>query len=121
MRRRFDDRIRHGRPRPARRLRDFTDYGPGYFEFNDGRLTGGFALSSDATGDPSKRGALVVLYASNPEETQRRVEASGGKIVKPIFRSRVAGAFASPTWTAMSSPGSPPGRHPHVRLAIDIV
>lgn len=63
----------------------FKDYGPAYCEFNDGRLTGGFALSDDAKGDQAKRGALVVLYASNLEETQRRVEASGGKIVKPIF------------------------------------
>lgn len=58
----------------------FKDYGPDYCEFNDGRLTGGFAL-----GRPSKAagGPLVILFAKNLDETQRQVEAAGGKIVKP--------------------------------------
>jgi predicted enzyme related to lactoylglutathione lyase len=61
----------------------FEDYGPGYCEFNDGRLTGGFALvdeNSVRTGGP-----LVVLYAEDLAEVQRRVEEAGARIVKPPF------------------------------------
>jgi predicted enzyme related to lactoylglutathione lyase len=65
----------------------FKDYGPSYCEFSDGRLTGGFALSGD--GDPGGAikagGALVILYASNLDESQRRVAAVGGRIVKPAY------------------------------------
>ncbi len=58
----------------------FTDYGPEYAGFLHG-LDGG--LSKEA---PSKSGApLVILYASKLEEALKRVEAAGGKIVRPIF------------------------------------
>src|SRR5882724_754655 len=59
----------------------FTDYGPSYCEFDDGRLKGGFVLGGN--GNPG--GPLVILYASDLDETQRRVEAAGATIVKPIF------------------------------------
>jgi predicted enzyme related to lactoylglutathione lyase len=59
----------------------FKDYGPSYCEFSDGRLTGGFALGGK--GNPG--GPLVILYASDLAETQRRLEQAGGKIIKPIF------------------------------------
>ena len=59
----------------------FTDYGPSYVAFTDGRLDGGFT-----TQDPVRLGGpLVILYADQLEETQRRVEAAGGRIVKEIF------------------------------------
>ncbi len=59
----------------------FKDYGPTYCEFSDGRLTGGLA-----TGSPDKPGGpLVILYADDLEETQRRLEGAGATIVKPIF------------------------------------
>jgi predicted enzyme related to lactoylglutathione lyase len=59
----------------------FKDYGPTYCEFSDGRLTGGLA-----TGSPVKPGGpLVILYADDLEETQRRLEGAGAKIVKSIF------------------------------------
>lgn len=59
----------------------FTDYGPAYCEFGDGRLTGGFAK-----GDPvTPGGPLVILFADDLDETQRRVEAAGARIAKPIF------------------------------------
>jgi hypothetical protein len=65
----------------------FTDYGPGYCSFDDGRLSGGFALAGDDTGRSAVHtgGPLVILYADDLEGTQRRVEKAGGKIVKPIF------------------------------------
>jgi hypothetical protein len=65
----------------------FKDYGPSYCEFSDGRLTGGFALGDRGSpGSPnSRRGPLVILYASNLAETQRRIEQAGGTIVKPAY------------------------------------
>lgn len=59
----------------------FTDYGPSYCEFTDGRLTGGFAKSGPVT----PGGPLVILYADDLEGTQRRLEDLGAPIVKPIF------------------------------------
>ena len=59
----------------------FKDYGPSYCEFSDGRLTGGFTLG----GKINPGGPLVILYASDLAETQRRLELAGGKIVKPVF------------------------------------
>jgi len=59
----------------------FTDYGPVYCEFTDGRLTGGFTtLGPVKTGGP-----LVILYADDLAATQKRLEEAGAKIVKPVF------------------------------------
>ena len=59
----------------------FTDYGPDYCEFTDGHMKGGF----DASAAVTTGGPLVVLYAHDLTDAQRRVEAAGGKIVKPVF------------------------------------
>lgn len=59
----------------------FTDYGPDYCEFSDGHMKGGF----DANGCVTQGGPLVVLYSSDLTEILGRIEAAGGKIVKPIF------------------------------------
>jgi uncharacterized protein len=59
----------------------FTDYGPSYCEFDDGRLKGGFAQGSPAKGG----GPLVMLYAEDLAATQQRLEQAGGRVVKPIF------------------------------------
>lgn len=59
----------------------FTDYGPTYCEFTDGRLAGGLT-----TGGPIRPGGpLVILYADDLTATQKRIEEAGGKIVKPVF------------------------------------
>ena len=58
----------------------FTDYGPAYCEFSDGRLTGGLAK-----GTPKPGGPLVILYAEDLDETQRRLEAAGARIINPVF------------------------------------
>src|SRR5687768_15582639 len=59
----------------------FTDYGPTYCEFSDGRLTGGLT-----TGGPAKPGGpLVIIYADDLAATQKRLEEAGAKIVKPVF------------------------------------
>ena len=58
----------------------FTDYGPAYCEFTDGRLTGGLAK-----GEPKPGGPLVILYADDLAETQQRLDDAGARIVKPVF------------------------------------
>ena len=60
---------------------NFTDYGPEYTSFHDGRLAGGFSMAAQ----PVKGGALVVLYAKALEETRENVLAAGGKIVVDTF------------------------------------
>lgn len=59
----------------------FTDYGPTYCEFSDGRLKGGFTTNSPVR----LGGPLVILYADDLTDAQRRVEAAGGRIAKPTF------------------------------------
>ncbi|MET1079435.1 MAG: VOC family protein [Pseudomonas sp.] len=58
----------------------FTDYGPHYSSFSDGRLEGGFTTDS-----PVGQGALIVLYASDLEACLERVRAAGGQILQAIF------------------------------------
>jgi len=62
----------------------FTDYGPEYTAFSDAGLNGGF-YQSDLTASSEKGGALIVLYSNNLEDTQSRIQAAGGSIIKPIF------------------------------------
>jgi predicted enzyme related to lactoylglutathione lyase len=59
----------------------FKDYGPAYCEFNDGRLTGGFAQGIPAGGG----GPLVILFADDLADIQRRLEEAGARIIKPAF------------------------------------
>ncbi len=60
----------------------FTDYGPDYVSFADGRMNGGFFANADA---PAKMNPTVVIFAANLEDAAARVKAAGGKIVKPAF------------------------------------
>ena len=65
----------------------FTDYGPGYTSFHDGRLAGGFngeSLSAGADGAKT-RGVLVVIYATSLDDIYSKVKAAGGKIVRETF------------------------------------
>ena len=59
----------------------FTDYGPDYTAFSDGRMAGGFTTQSE----PSNQGTLVVMYATDLEAIEASVKEHGGKIVKDIF------------------------------------
>lgn len=59
----------------------FTDFGPSYCEFTDGRMKGGF----DASEPVRSGGPLVVLYGVDLPDLARRVETAGGRISKPIF------------------------------------
>ena len=59
----------------------FTDYGPTYTEFSDGRLTGGFT-----TGEPVRPGGpLVIVYADDLAETERRAIPAGAPISRAVF------------------------------------
>ncbi len=60
---------------------EFTDFGPDYTSFADGRLTGGLRkVDSHATGGP-----LVVIYAVDLEKVQRAVIEAGATIVRESF------------------------------------
>lgn len=63
----------------------FTDFGPDYCAFSDGRMNGGFDASGDASGPARSGGPLVVLYGVDLADTLGRITAAGGKIVKEIF------------------------------------
>jgi len=58
----------------------FTDYGPDYAAFDDGRLTGGFWKDGKAG-----NGVLVILYAADLAAAEARVRAAGGTIVKAAY------------------------------------
>ncbi len=60
---------------------EFTDYGPDYCEFRDGRLSGGFARNQP----PNPGGPLVILYGADLPALVEAVREAGGKIAKPIF------------------------------------
>jgi hypothetical protein len=62
----------------------FTDFGPDYTAFTDSGVDGGF-YRADKAGVTANGSALVVLYSENLEKTQEKIEANGGKIVKPVF------------------------------------
>ncbi len=60
---------------------EFTDYGPDYTSFTDGRLAGGFSVAPTVPAG----GPLVVLYSTNLAEIKARVSESGGEIVRETF------------------------------------
>lgn len=60
----------------------FTDYGPDYTSFSDGRIAGGFFADPMA---PTRTNPLTVIFAQDLEEAEQRVKKAGGKIVKPPF------------------------------------
>ena len=59
----------------------FTDYGPGYSSFSDGRFDGGFTLDGAA----SAQGVLVVIHARDLDAAQVKIREAGGKISREIF------------------------------------
>src|SRR5690349_3450059 len=61
----------------------FTDYGPTYAGFG---YPGGEREAGGISGDAQHtRAPLAILYSDNLEGSQKKVEAAGGKIAKPIF------------------------------------
>ena len=62
----------------------FVDYGPDYIAFSDAGIEGGFYKSELST-LTEKGSVLVVLYSNHLAQTQSKIEAAGGSIIKPIF------------------------------------
>ena len=62
----------------------FTEYGPEYLDYSDGRTTGGFyrseKVSSTATGS-----TIAVIYTERLEELRDRAKALGATITRDIF------------------------------------
>src|SRR5271168_3325277 len=59
----------------------FTDYGPGYTSFADGRIAGGFTKETHVR----PLGPLIVIYAEDLAAVQEKIKAACGNIVKPTF------------------------------------
>ncbi len=59
----------------------FTDYGPDYTSFEDGRIAGGFTKQ----GKVVQGGPLIVIYAADLAGMEAKVRSAGGSIVKDIF------------------------------------
>jgi predicted enzyme related to lactoylglutathione lyase len=62
----------------------FTDYGPDYTAFTDGKIDGGF-YRSQLSSSTEHGAALIILYARDLEQTKEAVISSGGEIVRDIF------------------------------------
>ncbi|NND99345.1 MAG: VOC family protein [Pirellulaceae bacterium] len=62
----------------------FTDYGPEYRAFSDGRIEGGFYHSTERSSTQTGA-ALIVLYADDLESVQQAVVSAGGKVVREII------------------------------------
>ena len=62
----------------------FTDYGPDYVAFDDGRLNGGFFRVAKSE-MPAQGAVLVVFFSNDLEQTQKRVEELGATISVPVF------------------------------------
>jgi uncharacterized protein len=60
----------------------FTDYGPDYTSFEDGRIAGGFTRDREVV---PGGGPLTVIFAVDLEDVERRVRDAGGRIVVPTF------------------------------------
>lgn len=59
----------------------FTDYGPDYTSFEDGRITGGFRRESEVLSG----GTLAVIYAVKLEAVEAKIKEFGGRIIKDTF------------------------------------
>lgn len=62
----------------------FVDYGPAYSAFSNAGIKGGF-YRSDLSASTGNGSALVVFYSNDLEQTQAKITAAGGRIVKPVF------------------------------------
>lgn len=63
---------------------NFTDYGPEYTAFEDGRLNGGF-FTSEKVANTENGSVLVVFYSEDLEATMADTLKLGGTITKEIL------------------------------------
>jgi predicted enzyme related to lactoylglutathione lyase len=61
---------------------EFTEYGPDYFSFNDGRLEGGIRRAEEPA--PAS-GVLIVFFSEDLERDYERVKELGATISQEIF------------------------------------
>ncbi len=59
----------------------FTDYGPDYTSFVDGRLSGGFKKTNDIVQGQT----LIVIYAKDLDGVKEAIKSNGGEIVLDTF------------------------------------
>ncbi len=59
----------------------FTDYGPDYTSFEDGRLSGGFTKERQV----ANGGPLIVIYGHDLAVIERQVRNAGGQISRETF------------------------------------
>ena len=59
----------------------FTDYGPDYTSYHDGRVGGGFTKETAVSGT----GALLVIYSSDLAAVRQKIKAAGGRIIKEVY------------------------------------
>jgi uncharacterized protein len=62
----------------------FTDYGPEYTAFEDGRISGGFFLSP-MTAQTANGSALIVFYSEKLESIREQTLQLGATITRDIF------------------------------------
>ena len=62
----------------------FTDYGPEYSSFDDGRMAGGF-FASEKTWDAGTSAPLVIFYSPELEATLAEVKRLDGEVTREIF------------------------------------
>jgi predicted enzyme related to lactoylglutathione lyase len=58
----------------------FTDYGPDYTSFHDGRMSGGFRADPNGVVPTNP---LIVIFSLDLERIEAAVRSAGGKIVIP--------------------------------------
>ncbi len=62
----------------------FTDYGPDYAAFDDGRMTGGF-YRAEKTAGVEAGGVLIVFYQRDLAAVLEEVKVLGGEVTREIF------------------------------------
>ncbi len=62
----------------------FEDFGPEYCAISNAGIDGGF-FKSDRSISTENGSALVVFYSQRLDQTQAKIEAAGGTVLKPIF------------------------------------
>lgn len=63
---------------------EFTDYGPEYCAFHGAGIDGGF-YQAPLCSSTENGGALIVFYSLDLAQTETKITAAGGQIVKPAF------------------------------------
>ena len=61
----------------------FTDYGPDYTSFCDGRLNGGIGRGEVSRTDATSPNPIAVIYARDLETTLARIQQAGGRVTAP--------------------------------------